>query len=389
MKDVSAMGNEFRKKPGVVKAVKFTGDNGGEMREFVGSALSWNPLRNEAHIATEEGIMRANAGDWIIKGVKGEFYPCKPDIFAANYEPANVPIPPGPRPQLYVISVTGDGGQTTIVPEDKLKQALHDNYCACGKEWNKCNDEVITNTVAKLDDDEEWAKNYPDYERHIWLDRGEDYTVQVMRVSSAFPVAAPSAQTPHSVKDWRTLIMKEVVDWSEDMEDPRAYVDFCAEMLAKYAPPASLGMEQVDVERLAEIRERESKATKGPWKVYPSNDPSMSVISGKDWFKFAEVVTRMHAAKEDNPVGVANAAFMAHARADIPYLLEALASERSSAIKEAREECARAVCILCFNNVPLRNSKFHTFIDDHKADIEILHERARCQAHMIRALGER
>lgn len=39
-------------------------------------------------IDTLEGTMRANPGDWIIKGVQGEFYPCKPDIFAATYEAA-------------------------------------------------------------------------------------------------------------------------------------------------------------------------------------------------------------------------------------------------------------------------------------------------------------
>lgn len=39
-------------------------------------------------IKTLEGTMRAEAGDWIIKGVKGELYPCKPDIFEATYEPA-------------------------------------------------------------------------------------------------------------------------------------------------------------------------------------------------------------------------------------------------------------------------------------------------------------
>jgi hypothetical protein len=38
-------------------------------------------------IATLEGDMTASPGDWIIKGVKGEFYPCKPDIFEATYEP--------------------------------------------------------------------------------------------------------------------------------------------------------------------------------------------------------------------------------------------------------------------------------------------------------------
>lgn len=41
----------------------------------------------EAMISTLEGTMTANAGDWIIRGGKGELYPCKPDIFAATYEP--------------------------------------------------------------------------------------------------------------------------------------------------------------------------------------------------------------------------------------------------------------------------------------------------------------
>lgn len=40
-------------------------------------------------IETLEGSMRANARDWIIRGVKGEIYPCKPDIFEATYEPAD------------------------------------------------------------------------------------------------------------------------------------------------------------------------------------------------------------------------------------------------------------------------------------------------------------
>lgn len=45
----------------------------------------------DLRIHTLEGAMRADHGDWIIKGVKGEFYPCKPDIFAATYESAEEP----------------------------------------------------------------------------------------------------------------------------------------------------------------------------------------------------------------------------------------------------------------------------------------------------------
>lgn len=45
-------------------------------------------LRTVALIETLEGVMRAEVGDWIIRGVKGELYPCKPDIFEATYDPA-------------------------------------------------------------------------------------------------------------------------------------------------------------------------------------------------------------------------------------------------------------------------------------------------------------
>jgi hypothetical protein len=45
----------------------------------------------ELFISTLEGEMRADVGDWIIKGVNGEIYPCKPDIFAKTYEPADIP----------------------------------------------------------------------------------------------------------------------------------------------------------------------------------------------------------------------------------------------------------------------------------------------------------
>lgn len=45
---------------------------------------------NFLEIPTPEGDMRADLGDWIIRGVQGEFYPCKPDIFAATYEPVEV-----------------------------------------------------------------------------------------------------------------------------------------------------------------------------------------------------------------------------------------------------------------------------------------------------------
>lgn len=82
---------KYRKKPVVIEAMQWNGENWKEIRD-------WNtPDGREATIGengptltiwTLEGVMTANIGDWIIKGVKGEFYPCKPDIFEATYEPA-------------------------------------------------------------------------------------------------------------------------------------------------------------------------------------------------------------------------------------------------------------------------------------------------------------
>lgn len=79
---------KFRKKPVVIEAWQFIGLDGlstmpwwaqGRAQDRAGSASLF--------LSTLEGVMEASPGDWIIRGVKGEIYPCKPDIFAATYEP--------------------------------------------------------------------------------------------------------------------------------------------------------------------------------------------------------------------------------------------------------------------------------------------------------------
>lgn len=77
---------KFRKKPVVIESKQWLGTNADEIHEFVGPNMSWHPIDKGLFIHTSEGVMRADAGDWIIKGVKGEFYPCKPDIFEMTYE---------------------------------------------------------------------------------------------------------------------------------------------------------------------------------------------------------------------------------------------------------------------------------------------------------------
>jgi hypothetical protein len=100
------MPSTFRKKPVEIQAMKWDGTAAGATRiiDWIlssGATASYtcsDPDRcakndgDTPHwisIKTLEGTMLANLGDWIIRGVQGEFYPCKPDIFEATYEPVD------------------------------------------------------------------------------------------------------------------------------------------------------------------------------------------------------------------------------------------------------------------------------------------------------------
>ena len=84
---------KYRKKPIVIEAVQWTGENAEEVvklsngsreLEFCDDFIEDKP---EVKIKTLEGIMTANKGDWIIKGISNEFYPCRNDIFEKTYKP--------------------------------------------------------------------------------------------------------------------------------------------------------------------------------------------------------------------------------------------------------------------------------------------------------------
>jgi hypothetical protein len=80
---------KFRKKPVVIDAIQIRGDNDDELLSFINdSNMPFEIIADHTIVIhTLEGDMRADPNDWIIKGVKNEFYPCKPDIFEATYEP--------------------------------------------------------------------------------------------------------------------------------------------------------------------------------------------------------------------------------------------------------------------------------------------------------------
>lgn len=80
----------FRKKPVVIEAVQFrAGEQDGALANDAAEGRIRYTQDDTVLIDTLEGVMEARSGDWIIRGVKGELYPCKPDIFAATYEPAD------------------------------------------------------------------------------------------------------------------------------------------------------------------------------------------------------------------------------------------------------------------------------------------------------------
>ncbi len=88
---------KYRKKPVVIEAIQWNGNNLEEVMKFLNSEFSYAEHHtyhtskftyayDELFINTLEGTMKVSIGDYIIKGINGEYYPCKPDIFEKTYE---------------------------------------------------------------------------------------------------------------------------------------------------------------------------------------------------------------------------------------------------------------------------------------------------------------
>ena len=123
---------KYRKKPIVIDAIIWNGNNLKEVMNFVNSEFRYEPLTNyvtkkftystmdnDLRIVTLEGLMKASIGDYIIKGVNGEYYPCKPDIFEKTYEKVD--------DMINTKNTKNQEPQTTTVQESsplKLKDIL-------------------------------------------------------------------------------------------------------------------------------------------------------------------------------------------------------------------------------------------------------------------------
>lgn len=122
---------KFRKKPVVIEAILWDGTNVDEVLGFIlpnGEArrIGSQPC-DGILIGTLEGEMRADKGDWIIKGIKGEFYPCKPDIFDATYEPVEAGNPLAPtkaRSENYELQTESGNSDSLTRGEDDERRAL-------------------------------------------------------------------------------------------------------------------------------------------------------------------------------------------------------------------------------------------------------------------------
>jgi hypothetical protein len=86
---------KFRKKPVEIQAMRYVHERPQDAAPVLswirsgGGSADFDPASGAVLIITLEGLMSARSGDWIIRGVQGEFYPCKPGIFDATYEPVH------------------------------------------------------------------------------------------------------------------------------------------------------------------------------------------------------------------------------------------------------------------------------------------------------------
>ena len=93
---MSSAARQYRKKPVVIEAAIYDSTNGGTIATWCGGREHYEAKASDPtdvaewiDIPTLEGVMKARPGDYVIKGVNGEFYPCKPDIFEKTYEAAD------------------------------------------------------------------------------------------------------------------------------------------------------------------------------------------------------------------------------------------------------------------------------------------------------------
>ncbi len=116
---------KYIKKPVEVEAVQWNGKNINEVLEFTNNAAKFK--NGKMQISTLEGIMTASVGDYVVKGVKDEFYPCKPDIFNATY--ASVEEHIVSREDVKAEIVTQSGETRLYIDGEEIANVLKLRFC--------------------------------------------------------------------------------------------------------------------------------------------------------------------------------------------------------------------------------------------------------------------
>ena len=174
------MVQKYTKKPVTIEAIQFKEETIPTIKEWLGENLLAearysSPIHWIYRIKTLEGNMLVTEGDFIIKGVKGEFYPCKPDIFYATYD--------GPVKVLWD-HTTGEYDKEWLLPRAFKKESgeyIPNGYNAYIKEKEV---EKISEDEARireiLNDPSSYFVGYSQegYNLHIWINQGKKYYIE-------------------------------------------------------------------------------------------------------------------------------------------------------------------------------------------------------------------
>lgn len=135
---------KFRKRPVVIDAIQWNGKNVAEVSAFLAGSTARFDDSGGLKIPTREGEMLASIGDWIIRGIKSEIYPCKPEIFEATYESVE-PVKDWVIQNIHAGNVAQPSGESTkeaptAYHSPRLKRTIMDGPgnrssiigCSCG-----------------------------------------------------------------------------------------------------------------------------------------------------------------------------------------------------------------------------------------------------------------
>lgn len=185
---------KFRKRPVIIEAVQHLGtiESNNKIAGLMGVAEF---LEGKVIIKTLEGVMKADVGDWIIKGVNGEFYPCKPDIFEKTYEPVVTPDPMDRQMKHYIGTKIVQAMPEQREDKEGYKVVYEDGYTSWSPRdvFEKAYLEVTPNPnrPSKVSIDEQMVK---DFIASVESTRvGEKTTIVIATLKNGFEITETSS----------------------------------------------------------------------------------------------------------------------------------------------------------------------------------------------------